>query len=75
MGLELDDMREGDLIALFLGAQVPFVVREAASDVYIKVGECNVHGIMDGEAMQDTAKWHASLKDIVLNDLGDQDRP
>ena len=75
MGLELDDMREGDLIALFLGTQVPFVVREVASDVYIKVGECYVHGITDGEAMQDTAKWHASLKDIVLNDLGDQDRP
>ena len=34
----LDDMREGDLIALFLGAQVPFVVKEAAPDVYILVG-------------------------------------
>ncbi len=27
MGLGLDDVREGDLIALFLGAQVLFVVR------------------------------------------------
>jgi hypothetical protein len=35
MGLGLDDVREGNLIALLLGAQVPFVVREAASDVYI----------------------------------------
>jgi len=66
MGLGLDDVREGDLIALFLGAQVPFVVREVASDVYILVGECYVHGIMDGEAMQDAAKWHASLRNIVL---------
>jgi hypothetical protein len=31
----LDDMREGVLITLFLGVQVPFVVREAAFDVYI----------------------------------------
>jgi hypothetical protein len=66
MGLGLDDVHKGDLIALFLGAQVPFVVREVTSDVYISVGECYVHGIMDGEAMQDAAKWHASLRDIVL---------
>jgi hypothetical protein len=62
----LDDMDEDDLIALFLGTQVPFVVREVASDVYILVGECYVYGIMDGEAMQDVAKWQASLRDIVL---------
>jgi hypothetical protein len=60
MCLGLDDVCEGDLIVIFLGAQVPFVVREVASDVYILVGECYVHGIMDGEAMQDAAKWQAT---------------
>ena len=54
MGLGLDDVREGDLIALFLGAQVPFVVREVASDMCILVGQCYIRGIMDGEAIQDT---------------------
>jgi hypothetical protein len=61
----LDDVREGDLIALFLGAQVSFVVREVASEVYILVGECYVHGIMDCEAMQDAVNWQVSLRDIV----------
>ena len=54
MGLGLDDVREGDLIALFLGAQVPFVAREVASDMCILVGQCYIRGIMDGEAIQDT---------------------
>ena len=34
MCLRLGDVHEGDLIALFLGAQMPFVVREVASGVY-----------------------------------------
>jgi hypothetical protein len=59
-------VREGDLVALFLGAQAPFVISEVASDVYILVGECYVHSVMNDEAMQDAAKWHASLRDIVL---------
>lgn len=66
MGLGLDTMREGDGIALFLGTQVPFLVRQSKSDVHTLVGECYVHGIMDGEAMQDIMKWEASLQNIVL---------
>jgi hypothetical protein len=48
----LNDMREGDFIALFLGAQVPFVAREVASDVYVLVGEYYVYSIVNDEAMQ-----------------------
>jgi hypothetical protein len=66
MGLGLDVVREGDLIAFFLGAQVPFFIRQVEPDVYILVSECYVHGIMDGEAMQDTVNWKTSLQDIVL---------
>jgi hypothetical protein len=48
-----------------------------ASRVCISVGKCYVHGIMGGEAMQDTTKWHASLRDTYRSEmiLGDRDRP
>jgi hypothetical protein len=66
MGLGLDTMHENDRIALFLGAQVPFLIRQSEGNVYTLVGECYVHGIMDGEAMQDIMKWEVSLQNIVL---------
>jgi hypothetical protein len=63
--LRLDDVYEGDLIALFLGAKLPFVAREMGSDVRILVG-CYAHSIIDGKAMQGAAEWQESLRDIVL---------
>lgn len=46
----------GDEIAVFLGMQTPFVVRREGrggtkSGEYLHVGECFVHGIMDGEVV------------------------
>ena len=47
----------GDVVVVLNGAQVPFVLRPALSVVdgwvegsYQLVGECYVHGVMDGEA-------------------------
>ena len=40
-----------DIICVFLGATVPFVIRRKASGNYLLVGECYVHGLMDGEAL------------------------
>ncbi|KAF2143539.1 uncharacterized protein K452DRAFT_198784, partial [Aplosporella prunicola CBS 121167] len=39
----------GDRIAILLGGSVPFVLRPYR-EYYVIVGECYVHGIMDGEA-------------------------
>ncbi|KAI1768878.1 HET-domain-containing protein [Hypoxylon sp. FL1150] len=43
---------EGDLIVIFPGARVPFVVFPVGSGVYRLVGECYIHGIMYGEALE-----------------------
>jgi hypothetical protein len=53
--------KEGDMLCLIMGAQVPFLLRplsdseEEASNgkrCYALVGECYVHGMMDGEGLE-----------------------
>jgi hypothetical protein len=39
-----------DLVCLPYGSKVPFVFREM-SDHYLNIGECHVHGVMNGEAL------------------------
>ncbi|KAF5009937.1 hypothetical protein FDECE_3879 [Fusarium decemcellulare] len=67
MGMVPMGARAGDLVALFHGAAVPFVIRQAFAadsegrqhavkskgntDVYEMVGECYMHGLMDGEGI------------------------
>jgi hypothetical protein len=51
LGLGPDDIKAGDLIALVIGSQVPFVLREIADGKYKLIGEAYVDGIMDGEAV------------------------
>jgi hypothetical protein len=48
-----DDTEKGDLICVFDGGEVPYLLRPAGNDSYILIGECYLHGIMDGEAMAD----------------------
>jgi hypothetical protein len=43
----------GDVICIFLGGSVPFVLRPGSYDGYMLVGEVYVHGIMDGEFFHD----------------------
>jgi len=45
------DIEVGDMIYIFLGGLVPYIVRERSSGVYNLVGEAYVHGIMYGEHM------------------------
>ncbi|EUC47208.1 hypothetical protein COCMIDRAFT_90727 [Bipolaris oryzae ATCC 44560] len=47
---------EKDVICVLLGGEVPYVLRrtdDQSQDSYTMVGECYVHGIMDGEAIVD----------------------
>lgn len=62
MGLGPPGMCPGDLICVFLGGPVPWVIRPFNSE-YILVGECYVHGIMDGEVMN---TQYLPVQDIVL---------
>ena len=62
MGIGPPCMRPGDSICVFLGGNVPWIARQEGPE-YILIGECYVHGIMDGELMQ-TA--HLPVRDIIV---------
>lgn len=54
MGRGLHSVQIGDLVVVLLGGKVPFVLRESRTKgKFFLVGECYVHGIMNGEVMQD----------------------
>ena len=62
MGIGPPHMRPGDMICVFLGGSVPRVVRQEDHE-HTLVGECYMHGIMDGELMQTT---HLPVQDIIV---------
>lgn len=43
---------KGDLVCIVYGANVPIILRRQGENRYTLVGECYMHGIMDGEAVK-----------------------
>ncbi|OCK83978.1 hypothetical protein K432DRAFT_463823 [Lepidopterella palustris CBS 459.81] len=52
VGVAPPSAQEGDVISIFNGGAVPFLIRRSSSvqGAFQLVGECYVHGIMDGDA-------------------------
>jgi len=50
VGLVPLDAKKGDAVWILKGCSVPVVLRKCAAETYTLVGECYVHGFMDGEA-------------------------
>lgn len=63
MGLGPAAAKVDDKVCMFSGGQVLYVVRGRKDPRFEFVGECYVHGLMDGEACEDES-FH--LRDIVL---------
>ena len=69
IGMALENvLRETDVVAVLLSCSTPLILRSAQScnngEVRWKiVGECYLHGIMNGEAMQ----WGVEVQDIMLS--------
>ncbi len=54
-GIGPHETQAGDRLAIFLGAQVPYILRRnTGGNTFRLVGEAYVHGLMDGEAMKDS---------------------
>lgn len=69
IGLAPSGALEDDTVALFLGAQVPFVIRERGDGKYQLIGECYVHGIMDGELIKvaDDEEIRGLMEDLIYD--------
>lgn len=48
----------GDCVCVVAGGQAPFTMRKLPGGFYQLIGECYIHGIMDGEALSgDNFAW------------------
>lgn len=54
LGLGPEILKPGDVVAVIFGAKVPFILRPEG-DHYLLLGDCYVHGIMKGEAVEEWA--------------------
>jgi hypothetical protein len=52
-GWTVDGTEPGDLVVMFYGTAYPFVVREDVVDGFRILGDCYIHGLMDGEGLAD----------------------
>jgi hypothetical protein len=52
-GWAVDGTQPGDQVAIFYGCKYPFLLRECCDGTYKIVGDCYIHGLMDGEALAD----------------------
>jgi hypothetical protein len=55
-GWAVDGTRPGDRVAVIYGCQYPFLLRDAGDGTYTIIGDCYIHGLMDGEALGDEFK-------------------
>jgi hypothetical protein len=51
LGLMPADAKEGDVIWVFYGGNLPYVVRRCEDGMYTFIGDCYLHGFMHGEAI------------------------
>ncbi|KAH7370371.1 heterokaryon incompatibility protein-domain-containing protein [Rhexocercosporidium sp. MPI-PUGE-AT-0058] len=66
IGLGPVPAKKGDLICVLYGCSVPVLLRKV-DEHYILVGECYVHGLMDGEALDLLAIGKAREKEFGIH--------
>lgn len=54
VGLAPCHVQNGDVICIFLGGSVPYIIREQSDGIYELIGDAHVQGIMYGEYMEET---------------------
>jgi len=66
-GLGPASMREGDVVAVFLGGQLPYVLRPTGiPERYKIVGDCYIYNLVHGEAIEFWQSGELNLENIKL---------
>ena len=73
LGLAPEESKKRDLICILYGCSVPVALRRMVDpasnkEYYIFIGECYVHGIMDGEAFE-LARSRSDDREIERKDF------
>ncbi|KAG4437372.1 hypothetical protein IFR05_007136 [Cadophora sp. M221] len=63
------DTEHGDVVVMFEGFRTPFILRKLGDDWKL-VGDCYVHGIMDGEMIVYTDDTQSSLDKVSVDGNG-----
>jgi hypothetical protein len=66
MGLTPYAVKEGDIVCVLLGYEVPVILRPVG-DHYVFLGDCFVYGLMDGEALRDFIEGKVVLKEFTIH--------
>lgn len=66
LGLAPAETRPGDVIAVLFGCNCPVVLRPCNEGLYQVIGECYIHGLMDGETLSQQRDEHISEREFVL---------
>lgn len=66
MGLAPPTTKEGDIVCVLLGYEVPVILRQV-EDHYVFIGDCFVYGQMDGEALVDFMEGKAVLEEFNIH--------
>jgi hypothetical protein len=66
IGAAPQESQSGDLVCVLFGCSVPVVLRKRIGGEYQFVGECYMHGFMDGEALEMQATGQVEAHDFVL---------
>lgn len=51
LGLAPTAVRPGDIVVILLGCKCPIILRPYSDDLFHVIGECYIHGLMDGEIL------------------------
>ncbi|KAF2449249.1 hypothetical protein P171DRAFT_188503 [Karstenula rhodostoma CBS 690.94] len=66
LGLAPTAVRPGDVVAILLGCKCPMVLRQYSDNLYHVIGECYIHGLMDGEILSQVSGGNILEREVVL---------
>jgi hypothetical protein len=61
-------VRKGDQICVLLGCSIPLILRQRKDESSHEViGECYLHGFMNGEALEELDSGEFKIEDVQLS--------
>ncbi|KAJ9635434.1 hypothetical protein H2199_008437 [Coniosporium tulheliwenetii] len=66
MGIGSAAMKDGDKICMLFGGQVLYILRDIGNGHHEFIGECYVHGLMDGEALRGFEAGEVKSETLVI---------